>query len=269
MSELFSIKNKGIRKTYIKKVVNIKKVGVLGIIFILCTTCFVSGYNINSYAASSSTVLPISRGGTNANTAAQAITNLGKVDVINSSSTNDQFPSAKAAYSEIFTAKGFKNQYLVRNVPDSSNTMSIIVLGQIPLDTSKRTSLGAVFSGEVLYHRCIPHVASCTGDMHRFTMDFVLGGHPNNVTSNTVFMKCVSRDICGGRPHMKLGTFMYNENWYVGLFSDTANYGGYGQNLLLSGFMLSIGGCADFTCPGQQINYTTVSDWTTLKQLDQ
>ncbi|MDR3116870.1 MAG: hypothetical protein LBT91_03470 [Bifidobacteriaceae bacterium] len=60
MSELFSI----------------KKLGILGIIFLLCTATFISGYNINSYAASSSTVLQISRGGTNANTAAQASTNI-------------------------------------------------------------------------------------------------------------------------------------------------------------------------------------------------
>ncbi|MDR3116343.1 MAG: hypothetical protein LBT91_00670 [Bifidobacteriaceae bacterium] len=58
MSELFSI----------------KKVGVLGIIFLFGITAFVSGFSVNSYAASSSTILPISRGGTGQN-------NLGDVNV--------------------------------------------------------------------------------------------------------------------------------------------------------------------------------------------
>ncbi|MDR3116652.1 MAG: hypothetical protein LBT91_02300 [Bifidobacteriaceae bacterium] len=75
MRELFDIKNKGIKKVEIKKL-DIRKLGIWGIIFLLCTTCFISGFSINSYAASSSTVLPISRGGTNANTATQASSNI-------------------------------------------------------------------------------------------------------------------------------------------------------------------------------------------------
>ncbi|MDR3116927.1 MAG: hypothetical protein LBT91_03770 [Bifidobacteriaceae bacterium] len=53
-----------------------KRLGVLGIIFLFGTAAFISGFSINSYAASSSTVLPIARGGTNANTAAQASSNI-------------------------------------------------------------------------------------------------------------------------------------------------------------------------------------------------
>ncbi|MDR3116286.1 MAG: hypothetical protein LBT91_00365 [Bifidobacteriaceae bacterium] len=70
MSELFSIKKLSIKKAYIKRTF------ILGIIFLFGICTFISGFNINSYAASSSTVLPISRGGTNANTAAQASSNI-------------------------------------------------------------------------------------------------------------------------------------------------------------------------------------------------
>ncbi|MDR3116861.1 MAG: hypothetical protein LBT91_03425 [Bifidobacteriaceae bacterium] len=75
INELFNIRNKGIKKAYIKRL-GVKKLGVWGIIFLLCTATFISGFSINSYAASSSTVLPIARGGTNANTAAQASSNI-------------------------------------------------------------------------------------------------------------------------------------------------------------------------------------------------
>ncbi|MDR3116377.1 MAG: hypothetical protein LBT91_00850 [Bifidobacteriaceae bacterium] len=61
MSELFNIK-----KVEIKKL-SVKKLGIWGIAFLFGTVAFISGFNINSYAASSSTILPISRGGTGQN----------------------------------------------------------------------------------------------------------------------------------------------------------------------------------------------------------
>ncbi|MDR3116232.1 MAG: hypothetical protein LBT91_00080 [Bifidobacteriaceae bacterium] len=54
----------------------LKKFVILGVACLFAIAIFAGGYNINSYAASSSTVLPISRGGTNANTAAQASSNI-------------------------------------------------------------------------------------------------------------------------------------------------------------------------------------------------
>jgi hypothetical protein len=69
-----------------------KRLGVLGIIFLFGTAAFISGFSINSYAASSSTVLPISRGGTNANTAAQASSNILGSDFAN---YNGVLPVAK------------------------------------------------------------------------------------------------------------------------------------------------------------------------------
>ncbi|MDR3116816.1 MAG: hypothetical protein LBT91_03180, partial [Bifidobacteriaceae bacterium] len=64
MSELFSIKNANIKKIHIKKLGDIKelgvrKLGIWGIIFLFGICAFISGFNINSYAASSSTILPI------------------------------------------------------------------------------------------------------------------------------------------------------------------------------------------------------------------
>jgi hypothetical protein len=67
VNELFKNKKIWLQNVITPKKHAFKKLGVLGIIFLFGTAAFISGYNINSYAASSSTILPISRGGTGQN----------------------------------------------------------------------------------------------------------------------------------------------------------------------------------------------------------
>ncbi|MDR3116217.1 MAG: hypothetical protein LBT91_00005 [Bifidobacteriaceae bacterium] len=58
------------------KFLKLKKLGILGIIFLLCTTCFLSGRISTAKADGSISVLPISRGGTGANLPDEARKNL-------------------------------------------------------------------------------------------------------------------------------------------------------------------------------------------------
>ncbi|MDR3116859.1 MAG: hypothetical protein LBT91_03415 [Bifidobacteriaceae bacterium] len=100
MNELFKSKKIWLQNVITPKKRAFRKLGVLGIIFLFGTAAFISGFSINSYAASSSTVLPIARGGTNANTAAQASSN-----ILGSNFANYEgvLPSSKggAGFSEI------------------------------------------------------------------------------------------------------------------------------------------------------------------------
>ncbi|MDR3128259.1 MAG: hypothetical protein LBT99_02910 [Bifidobacteriaceae bacterium] len=79
---------------------NIKKFGVLINIFLLVILGFISGCFTQANASSSSTTLPLTKGGTGANSASQALTNLGKVNSLDTSNTDNQFPSAKSVYTK-------------------------------------------------------------------------------------------------------------------------------------------------------------------------
>ncbi|MDR3127899.1 MAG: hypothetical protein LBT99_01035 [Bifidobacteriaceae bacterium] len=76
----------------------IRKIGIIFCLFLFGVVTFISDNLAQVNAASSSTVLPMAKGGTGANSASQALINLGKVNSINANSTDNQFPSAKATY---------------------------------------------------------------------------------------------------------------------------------------------------------------------------
>ncbi|MDR3116356.1 MAG: hypothetical protein LBT91_00735 [Bifidobacteriaceae bacterium] len=73
MSELFSIKK-----------VNLKKASIFGIIISFGIVSFLSGWQANSYAASSSSVLPVVRGGTGQNNLANVM-GVGSADKLETS----------------------------------------------------------------------------------------------------------------------------------------------------------------------------------------
>jgi hypothetical protein len=79
---------------------NIRKLSVLGIIFLFAITLFLNG-SISANAGSSQNVLGISRGGTNANTVVGAQKNLGISEVVDANSLDSQFPTSKAVYDYI------------------------------------------------------------------------------------------------------------------------------------------------------------------------
>ncbi|MDR3128273.1 MAG: hypothetical protein LBT99_02980, partial [Bifidobacteriaceae bacterium] len=78
-----------------------KKLGAIFCLFLFGVVTFVSGNLAQVNAASSSTVLPVAKGGTGANSASQALTNLGKINSIDTNSTDNQFPSAKSVYTYV------------------------------------------------------------------------------------------------------------------------------------------------------------------------
>ncbi|MDR3152358.1 MAG: hypothetical protein LBT85_02735 [Bifidobacteriaceae bacterium] len=86
--------------SFIKSKVNKSKIrnsGILVVTILLSLTCFLSGSNLAGANASIS-VIPVSRGGTGANTQAGALTNLGINNTIDENSSNSTFPSAKTVY---------------------------------------------------------------------------------------------------------------------------------------------------------------------------
>ncbi|MDR3116455.1 MAG: hypothetical protein LBT91_01250 [Bifidobacteriaceae bacterium] len=76
----------------------LKNFGILGFAFFFGIAIFMSGYNVGAWAESTGSVLPISKGGTGSNSPSGALDNLGKVNSVDSNSTDEQIPSAKAAY---------------------------------------------------------------------------------------------------------------------------------------------------------------------------
>jgi hypothetical protein len=77
-----------------------KKIGALSIILILGSICFISNPSVSN-ASISQSVLSIDKGGTNANTLESAQENLGKTNVIDLNTSDNQFPSSKAVYDYI------------------------------------------------------------------------------------------------------------------------------------------------------------------------
>jgi hypothetical protein len=77
---------------------DIKKYGAIISAFLLAILGFINGRFTQVNAATTTTVLPVAKDGTGANSQSQALINLGKVNSIDANSTDNQFPSAKAAY---------------------------------------------------------------------------------------------------------------------------------------------------------------------------
>ncbi|MDR3116559.1 MAG: hypothetical protein LBT91_01820 [Bifidobacteriaceae bacterium] len=275
VNELFKSKKIWWQNVITPKKHAFKKVGIWGIIFLFGTAAFISGFSVNSYAASSSTVLPISRGGTNANTAAQAITNLGKVDALSASSTNNQFPSAKAVYDQLLIAKGQRNLYQLNIHEDVGDNDEIIVFGSVADEnTPAATSVGTVFDGNIYFFRCLAGNYKCPSFYLNILLQFDLTNAPGfgnplyNKTHTTMRLNSGSYTSIDAISNFYLGTFLYNENHYVGLrikdFVANRNEGG---NVNLEGFFQTIGPCT-VTCPGSRIFFSNVTDWEELNRLE-
>ncbi|MDR3152300.1 MAG: IPT/TIG domain-containing protein [Bifidobacteriaceae bacterium] len=87
-------KNNKFRKI---KDLNLKKIGLTLFIWVFCATLFLGGSNF-AQGSASGTALPISFGGTGANTQAGALINLGINNTLDKNSVNSTFPSAKTVY---------------------------------------------------------------------------------------------------------------------------------------------------------------------------
>ncbi|MDR3152485.1 MAG: hypothetical protein LBT85_03390 [Bifidobacteriaceae bacterium] len=93
--------------------INVGKIGVLGIILIFGSMCFISN-PAASNASVSQSVLNITKGGTNANTLESAQKNLGRTDEINlyeDGIDNEKFPSSKATYDYISASLEHKKRF--------------------------------------------------------------------------------------------------------------------------------------------------------------
>ncbi|MDR3116392.1 MAG: hypothetical protein LBT91_00925 [Bifidobacteriaceae bacterium] len=269
INELSNIKNKSIKKAYIRKL-GIRKLGVWGIIFLFGTVAFISGFSINSYAASSSTVLPISRGGTNANTVEDAQTNLGKVNTINSKSTDNQFPSSKAVYNSILPAGGPNNLYIT-GTTSQNDAHHIIVLGEIPPDDVGKSKKYTYFFGQFIMVRKNVNPAG------EFSCVFSLKASPFinlQDTDEIINKNNAALNIENQWPSsfpIKLGTFEYNETKLVGINYDFRHiyspiypnvwyanadwylHGFYGGSLSTNS--------ADPLFVGKRINYDAATNW--------
>ncbi|MDR3127769.1 MAG: hypothetical protein LBT99_00355 [Bifidobacteriaceae bacterium] len=129
-----------------------KKLGIVFCLFLFGVVTFVSGNLSQVNAASSSTVLPVAKGGTGSNSASQALINLGKVNSINANSTDNQFPSAKSVYENSKAIYSYNAANLINTTYwDISNTnyvtltrnasavtVFIDIYNAIPMDIGER-----------------------------------------------------------------------------------------------------------------------------------
>jgi hypothetical protein len=148
--------NMEIRKNWNK--FTFKKLGAILCLFLFGVVAFTSGNLTQVNAASSSTVLPVTKGGTGANSASQALINLGKVNSINANSTDDQFPSAKSVYdstdkvySTVFpvNTEDFNNP--LANNPGNGSYAYLLRAGHIVSLSVNITSKKALTSSNELY----------------------------------------------------------------------------------------------------------------------
>ncbi|MDR2748302.1 MAG: hypothetical protein LBB10_00145 [Bifidobacteriaceae bacterium] len=78
--------------------IKLQKVGTIITVLLFGLICAIGGYELRSSTDSASSPLPVSKGGTGANSAQGAQTNLGMKTSVSESSTDTEFPSSKAVY---------------------------------------------------------------------------------------------------------------------------------------------------------------------------
>ncbi|MDR3116230.1 MAG: hypothetical protein LBT91_00070 [Bifidobacteriaceae bacterium] len=270
MNELFKSKKIWLQNVITPKKRVFKKVGVWGIIFLFGTAAFISGTNINSYAASSNTVLSVARGGTGANTFAsnQALIGNGNsafqtkpIDSVPQTNSNNLITSG--ALANIATAVTIPQNWKTYNSGTLTTSTNPVVLGDYPEITSSNKQANIIFDVIITQYTNSPSTAASVYDGK---LDISTSSiHNPNSTINpakiTTFAKFPRVNSSFG---FEIGYFTYNNSKYVGLKALGTNGGWMYLNGIHKGTICEIPADTSQICLGSSVLENLITDWTTL-----
>jgi hypothetical protein len=145
------------------KIIKLRQFGTFFFIFILALISYTAGISFNNeaFSSGSSSALPVSKGGTGGSTPVSARANLGMntTTTITSSSTDNDFPSAKSVYTfgtgttaETGTFETSYFNFYYEKYPNKLTKLSIIsdtIKTNIPAGKVKITDLPATLKAEI------------------------------------------------------------------------------------------------------------------------
>ncbi|MDR3128048.1 MAG: hypothetical protein LBT99_01800 [Bifidobacteriaceae bacterium] len=266
--------NMGIKKNNIEVRKNwnrfsFKKLGAILCLFLLGIVTFISGNLSQVNAASSSTVLPVAKGGTGANSISEARNNLqaeyagNKVTSISSSSNDTQYPSAKSVYDYNLPAVGIDNFYMKTSLPLGPGY--IFLLGQLPTEASGsniRTFFGGTFlAARIADPNAWPGMFNAKIDINAGYANSSLG-----LLTNVVPTINNSGGMSTNFAAWQLGKFTYDAKNYIGLAMTGGSTFWNLTHIILKGFYTGTlpAKCptANDLCVGQKILYSSVTNYT-------
>jgi hypothetical protein len=266
MRELFSIKKAGIKKKVGIKKLGIKKLGILAIIFLFGICTFISGRISVAKADGSISTLPISRGGTGANSASGALDNLGKINSVDSNSTDEQFPSAKGVYNWGSPTIGIDNFYMQTKL-SGTTPQYVFFIGELPTET-RLSKIYTSFIGEFLATRLAN--ANAWPGIFDAKIDIVAGYSNENdgILASVVPTINDPGGMTSNFPVWQLGKFTYDSKLYIGM-AMTGNTTFWNIDyIILKGFykgtLPSKCETAADLCVGKKMLYDQISDWTKI-----
>jgi hypothetical protein len=265
MSELFNIKK-----------VEIKKLGVFGIICLFGVCTFISGRISVANADGSISVLPISRGGTGANQFANGQALIGNGSQPLSSLAIDATPTANSnnlitsgAAEEInqtaLTGQAYNNLY--KKLEEFTDLDDLIyILGYSPTDNTRK---GVSFSGNFIIERDNPGItATNTSDIRLY---IALSHSSSYIRPEYVSINVWAK--LGAQPirFFEVGQFTYKEELYIGIrinntFNGEAFINGY-FNYTKAGIK-KVCETSEDICVGKKIAFTDAQDYVAIKNMN-
>ncbi|MDR3116552.1 MAG: hypothetical protein LBT91_01765 [Bifidobacteriaceae bacterium] len=243
------------------KFLKLKKLGILAIIFLFGICTFISGRISVAKADGSISTLPISRGGTGANSASGALDNLGKVNSVDSNSTDEQFPSAKGVYNWGSPTIGIDNFYM-KTTSTVQTPPYVYLLGELPTEAMS-SKISTLFVGQFLAYR---YGVDAIPGIFEAKIIAISSYRASSFYANAL----PSANYTGGMPRMprwEIGKFTYDSKSYVGLAMVGGDNGIFWNitSLVLKGFydgtLAAKCQTENDLCVGKKILLSSVSDY--------
>ncbi|MDR3116352.1 MAG: hypothetical protein LBT91_00715 [Bifidobacteriaceae bacterium] len=220
MSELFSIRNKGIKKAYIKRI------GLLGIIFLSSITTFIAGSTSVLWASSAAITLPVSKGGTGVNAFAggQALIGNGAsaiqtkaIDTNPAANSTNLITSGAVQNVKTFASygTGFYNTYREFAMPPTLDVLSdvLVILGETPTKASYSVEATNFFGN---YYFIRNGSIGTYSTFNELRLDIGMG-YNNLVSEKTVQATQFGQGGAHSNSHVEIGKFEFNSVSYIGI----------------------------------------------------
>jgi hypothetical protein len=241
----------------------IKKFGIIISLFLFTVVTFISGNLSQVNAASSSTVLPIAKGGTGTNTlsAGQALIGNGAnslqtkpIDTSPQSNSTNLITSGavRTVANDSALAKGFDNIYFV-NTTNNDALETIYLIGPTTtLDSSSPEY--TIFSGEIKIFRTSYTSLPTYSGYHVW----IANSYNKNISASVTLYGHAGIN----KRDLKAVTFNYNNVKYIGIYLS------YGMrvNFILKGYLGTSIGCVSNSglCTGRMFHNSEVSNITNI-----